>query len=63
MDDAEEIEITPEMLEAGINEYALFDFCDRGEWVVSAIYSAMAKVAPVRIKAIRKDTPVEETHN
>ena len=42
--DAEnEIEITPEMMEAGIEEYALFDFQEPGEWVVSAIYRAMAK--------------------
>ena len=40
------IEITPEMIEAGIDEYALFDFHDPGEWVVSAIYRAMAKKAP-----------------
>jgi hypothetical protein len=38
----EEIEITPEMIEAGIKEYALFDFYDPGEWVVCAIYRAMA---------------------
>lgn len=40
------IEITPDMIEAGIEEYALFDFQDPGEWVVSAIYRAMAAKAP-----------------
>lgn len=33
------------MVEAGVNEYALFDFHDRGEWVVTAIYRAMARAA------------------
>jgi hypothetical protein len=41
--EAEDIEITPEMLRAGIEEYALFDSQDPGEWVVSAIYRAMRK--------------------
>jgi hypothetical protein len=40
-----EIEITPEMIAAGIEEYALFDFFDPGEWVVCAIYRAMAAKA------------------
>jgi hypothetical protein len=35
------IEISPEMLAAGVEVYALFDFADPGEWVVSAIYRAM----------------------
>ena len=39
----EEIEITPEMIEAGLNAYALYSFGDPGEWVVWAIYEAMAK--------------------
>jgi hypothetical protein len=37
----DEIEITSEMLVAGVEAYALFDFEDPGEWVVSAIYRAM----------------------
>jgi hypothetical protein len=32
-----EVEVTAEMIEAGINEYALFSFEDPGEWVVCAI--------------------------
>jgi hypothetical protein len=36
-----EIEVTPEMIEAGVEEYSLFSFGDRGTWVVSAIYRAM----------------------
>jgi hypothetical protein len=37
--------ITPEMIEAGIRELSLFDFFDPGEWVVHAVYVAMAKAA------------------
>lgn len=44
-DDPDEIEITPEMLRAGIDEYALYEFADPGEWVVSAIYRAMRKAS------------------
>ena len=40
-----EIEVTPEMIEAGIREYCLFDFEDRAEWVVVAVYRAMVAVA------------------
>ena len=43
--DAVDIEITPEMIKAGIEEYALFDSVDPGEWVVSAIYRAMRRIA------------------
>jgi hypothetical protein len=49
IDDANEapdianVEITAEMIEAGAKEYALFDFYDPGDWVVSAIYCAMEK--------------------
>jgi hypothetical protein len=35
-------EITPAMIEAGTEEYGLFDACDRPEWVVCAVYRAMA---------------------
>ena len=33
------------MLDAGLEEYALFGSEDPGEWVVTAIYRAMAKKA------------------
>jgi hypothetical protein len=39
----EEIEITPEMIEAGLNEYAIFDSQDPGDALVCAIYRAMKK--------------------
>jgi hypothetical protein len=45
-DPTEEIEITPAMIEAGLQEYALFDSRDRGEWVVTAVYRAMALAIP-----------------
>ena len=38
---AEDIEITPEMLAAGIEEYALFDVFDTLEWLLPSIYRAM----------------------
>ncbi|MGH7097779.1 MAG: hypothetical protein ACREE4_09000 [Stellaceae bacterium] len=50
-DNEEEIEITPEMIEAGVNELALFDSVDRGEWIVDAVYRAMARVAMANQKA------------
>jgi hypothetical protein len=40
---AGEVEITPDMIEAGIEEYALFSSGDPGRWVVAAIYRAMEK--------------------
>ena len=40
----DDIEVTPEMLRAGIEEFCLFDSEDRGEWIVTAVYRAMAKV-------------------
>ena len=39
-----EIEVTPEMIEAGVEEYSLFSSGDRGEWVVAAVYRAMEKM-------------------
>jgi hypothetical protein len=52
-DSSADLEVTPEMLEAGLEEYALFDSEDPGEWVVTAIYRAMAKKAiedrPIRV--------------
>jgi hypothetical protein len=44
-EERDEIEVTPEMLKAGLDEYALFDSVDPGEWVVSAVYRAMARAA------------------
>jgi hypothetical protein len=41
----EEIEVTEEMVEAGIREYALFDSIDPGEWVVSAVFRGMLRAA------------------
>ena len=29
------------MIEAGIDEFALFDSADRGEWIVASVYRAM----------------------
>jgi len=40
-DELQKIEVTPAMIEAGINEYGLFDWGDPGEWVVAAIYRGM----------------------
>ncbi len=37
------MEITPAMMEAGLEAYALFELLDPGEWVVPAIYQAMVK--------------------
>ena len=36
------------MIEAGINELALFDSVDRGEWIVDAVYRAMARAAKAK---------------
>jgi hypothetical protein len=44
-DNDNEIEITEEMIRAGVEELALFDFYDRAEWKVDAIYRAMTRVA------------------
>jgi hypothetical protein len=46
----DEIKVSDEMIMAGIKEYALFDFDDGGEGVVSAIYRAMARVDPHHLK-------------
>lgn len=35
------IEVTPAMLEAGLHEYTLFESCDPGYWIVTAIYRGM----------------------
>jgi hypothetical protein len=44
----EQIEITSEMIEAGVSELALFDSSDRREWIVSAVYAAMERIARAR---------------
>ena len=41
MDEKDEIEITPAMIEAGMEAYSLFSSEDRGHYVVDAIYRAM----------------------
>jgi hypothetical protein len=40
--------VTPEMIEAGVDAYRLFDRGDPAEWMVSAVYVAMvgAKAQP-----------------
>jgi hypothetical protein len=45
LEDHDEIEVTPEMMTAGIKEYGLFDAADRPEWVVWAICQAVLKAA------------------
>jgi hypothetical protein len=52
-DEHEEIEVTEEMIQAGISELALFEFADRGEWIVDAVYRAMAKVAKSQFREDR----------
>jgi hypothetical protein len=41
---AGEIEITPEMMTAGIDAYCLFSSEDPGEWIIESVYRAMAAV-------------------
>lgn len=38
-----EIEITPEMMEAGLKVCSLLEAGDPDEWLVSAVYSAMER--------------------
>lgn len=45
----EEIEITAAMINAGMNEYALFDHSDRREWVVVAVYRAMDQAKSTQV--------------
>lgn len=40
-DNTDEVEITPEMIRAGISEYVLFDSADSAHWVVPAVFRAM----------------------
>lgn len=35
------IEITPAMIKAGVDAYAMCEFADPGKWTVCAIYRAM----------------------
>lgn len=39
-----EIKVTPEMFEVGVKELSLFDYDDKGYWVVEAIYTAMERI-------------------
>jgi len=39
----DQIQITSGMIEAGCDEYELFDSRDRASWVVTAVYRAMEK--------------------
>ena len=41
-DAVDEIEVTPEMVEAAVNDFAHFDFGYRGEWMVAAVWRASA---------------------
>jgi hypothetical protein len=49
-----DVEMTPAMIAAGVEEYALFSSQDPGEWVVPAIYRAM------RAAALRNEALVNE---
>lgn len=49
----EEIEITDEMIEAGIKALERWDFCDLSEWKVFDIYREMER-AHRRVMAIQK---------
>jgi hypothetical protein len=44
MSDNDEIEITPEMIKAGMEALSLWDFYDLDEWKVADIYRAMESV-------------------
>ena len=44
--DSNEIEITPEMIEAGVATLLLFTSEDRFEVIASSVYEAMALLAP-----------------
>jgi hypothetical protein len=52
-----EIEIAPEVLAAGVEEYGLFDAADPSEWVVPAVYLAMlrAAIASGQVKYVATD--------
>lgn len=50
-DTAAEVEITPEMIEAGVSEYsASAGLISEPEWAVGRIYAAMAVKDPHRIQ-------------
>jgi hypothetical protein len=42
-----ENEITEEVIKAGLDELALFDLLDAGEWIVGTVYRAMRRAADV----------------
>ena len=39
------VEITPEMVKAGVAALSLYEFLEPDEWKVAAVYEAMSKVA------------------
>ncbi|HLN38434.1 MAG TPA: hypothetical protein VK337_11675 [Xanthobacteraceae bacterium] len=51
------IEVTPEMVEAGIEEMGLFDWGDPAEWSVPMIYRAMELQRRRSIKATQAAAP------
>jgi len=51
------IEVTPEMIEAGIDEFGLFDWGDPAEWIVPMIYRAMELQRRHSIKATEVAAP------
>jgi len=53
------IEVTPEMVEAGIEEMGLFDWGDPAEWSVPMIYRAMELQRRRSIKAAPAAAPPE----
>ena len=55
-----EVEITPEMMAAGIAEYALFESADPGEWVVDAIYRVMRKMERRAASVRHHGSPLRE---
>ena len=46
-DSSDEVEITPRMIEAGVEAYALFELLDPGDWIVSAVYRAMERARSI----------------
>lgn len=53
--EAEEIEVTPEMIAAGDAAYALFDGHDPLEWILPAIYRAMESVRRRQAAIVQED--------
>lgn len=57
----EEIEITPDMLEAGLDAISLYDWSDPGDWIVTSIYSAMEKVRRNKDSGVSPDDSFHPT--